>query len=260
MHAGPGLDKLCGNAHAVARPAHRAFEHIAHTQFAANLLHIDAAALVGEARIAGDHKQPPDAAECGDDLLDHTVGKIFLLRIAAHIGEGQHRDRWLVGQRQRPRRLLGGFLGEDTVNEQRPRDVLEALLAEVVKLGIDFAAHLAEGVLRDADAAGLGDAFEPSRDVDAIAVDVAVFDNDVAEVHSDPEGDPLFFRCPGIAFGHPTLEGDRTGDGLNDAREFDEDAITGCLDDAALVFGNLGVDEFAAMGSEPCESAGFVLT
>jgi hypothetical protein len=26
------------------------------------------------------------------------------------------------------------------------------------------------------------------------------------------------------------------------------------------VFGNLGVDEFAAMGSEPCESAGFVLT
>lgn len=42
--------------------------------------------------------------------------------------------------------------------------------------------------------------------------------------------------------------------------EFDEDAITGCLDDAALVFGNRGVDEFAAMGSEPCESAGFVLT
>ena len=203
MHAGPGLDKLCGNAHAVARPAHRAFEHIAHTQFAANLLHIDAAALVGEARIAGDHKQPPDAAECGDDLLDHTVGKIFLLRIAAHIGEGQHRDRWLVGQRQRPRRLLGGFLGEDTVNEQRPRDVLEALLAEVVKLGIDFAAHLTEGVLRDADAAGFGDPFESCRDVDAIAVDVAVFDNDVAEVHSDPEGDPLFFRCPGIAFGHP---------------------------------------------------------
>ena len=94
-------------------------------------------------------------------------------------------------------------MGEDTVNEQRPRDVLEALLAEVVKLGIDFAAHLAEGVLRDADAAGFGDPFESCRDVDAIAVDVAVFDNDVAEVHSDPEGDPLFFRCPGIAFGHP---------------------------------------------------------
>src|SRR5262249_44141855 len=72
--------------------------------------------------------------------------------------------------------------------------------------------------------------------------------------------DPLILGRPRIALGHATLDGDRTGDGLNDARELDEDAITGCLDDAALVFGNLGVDEFAAMCSEPCESAGFVLS
>src|SRR5215469_3408189 len=91
-------------------------------------------------------------------------------------------------------------------------------------------------------------------------MDVAVLDDHIAEIDPDPEYDPLILGRPRIALGHPTLDGDRTGDGLNDAREFDEDAITGCLDDAALVFGNLGVDEFAAMGSEPCESAGFVLT
>ena len=100
MHAGPGLDKLCGNAHAVAGLAHRAFEHVAHTQFAADLLHIDAAALVGEGRIAGYDEQPADAAEGSDNFFDHPIGEVFLLRVTAHIGERQHCDRRLVGERQ----------------------------------------------------------------------------------------------------------------------------------------------------------------
>jgi hypothetical protein len=37
-------------------------------------------ALVGEGRIAGDDEEPADAGERGDDLLDHAVGEIFLLR------------------------------------------------------------------------------------------------------------------------------------------------------------------------------------
>src|SRR5205085_8641855 len=43
------------------------------------------------------------------------------------------------------------------------------------------------------------------------------------------------------------------------ARELDQDAVAGRLDDAALVLGDLWVDQFAAMGSKPRESAGFVL-
>jgi len=34
-----------------------------------------------------------------DDLLDHAVDEILLLRIAAHVGEREHRDRRLVGER-----------------------------------------------------------------------------------------------------------------------------------------------------------------
>ena len=59
------------------------------------------------------------------------------------------------------------------------------------------------------NSARLGDAFEPRRDVDAIAVDVAVFDNDVAKVHTDPEGDPSVLWCPGIAASHLPLHGNR---------------------------------------------------
>ncbi len=97
------VNQLCGDPHPAASFAHRAFEHIADTQFATDLLHIDRLALVNEGRIAGDDKEPADAGECGDDLLDHAVGEILLLRVAADIGKGQHRDRRLVGERQRRR-------------------------------------------------------------------------------------------------------------------------------------------------------------
>ena len=87
-----------GDAQAVARLAHAPFQNIAHAEFAPDLPDIDGLALVGEARIAGDHEQPFDPRQAGDDVLDHAVGEIFLLRIAAHVLERQHRDRGLVGQ------------------------------------------------------------------------------------------------------------------------------------------------------------------
>ena len=45
MRAGFGIDQLPGDAHPVAALAHRAFEHIAHAEFAPDLLHIDARPL-----------------------------------------------------------------------------------------------------------------------------------------------------------------------------------------------------------------------
>lgn len=47
--------------------AHAALEHVAHAQLAADLLDVDSAALVGEARIAGDDDQPTDPRQPGDD-------------------------------------------------------------------------------------------------------------------------------------------------------------------------------------------------
>jgi hypothetical protein len=95
------VDQLRGDAHATACLAHAAFEHIAHAEFAPNLLHIDGAAFVGEARVAGDDEEPSYSGERSDDLLDHAVGKIFLLGVAAHVLEWQDRNRWLVRQYER---------------------------------------------------------------------------------------------------------------------------------------------------------------
>jgi hypothetical protein len=64
--------------------------------------------LVNERRVARDHEEPAQLGQCRDDVFADPVGKILLFRIAAHIGEGKHRNRGPVRQRQgRPRRFLG---------------------------------------------------------------------------------------------------------------------------------------------------------
>jgi hypothetical protein len=90
-------------------------------------------------------------------------------------------------------------------------------------------------------------------------MDVPFLDNHVPEVDADPEYDPLILGRFGIALGHPVLDGDRASDGLHDAREFQEQPVTGRLDDAAFVLGDFRIDEFAAMGTKARECAGFVL-
>jgi hypothetical protein len=97
MCAALRFDQLSGNPHPVSAFPDRAFQHVPHAKFAAHLLQVNRAALVSAAGVSGDYEQPADAGERGDDLLDHAVGEIFLLGITAHIGEGQHRDRRLVG-------------------------------------------------------------------------------------------------------------------------------------------------------------------
>src|SRR5204862_7171689 len=41
----------------------------------------------------GDHEEPAQLRERGNDVFADTVRKIFLISIAAHVGEGKHRNR-----------------------------------------------------------------------------------------------------------------------------------------------------------------------
>ena len=117
MGSGRRIDHLGGHAHAVARLAHAAFEHIADAELAADLLHVDGAVLVNQGGVSRDDEQPLDARKARDDVVDHPVGEIVLSRIAAQIGEGQDRHGGLLGQCQRGsapvRRLRIGAIGGD---------------------------------------------------------------------------------------------------------------------------------------------------
>src|ERR1700722_14923080 len=105
--AGGSVVELHGDTHAVAGLAHAAFDHIANAEVSGDLLHMDGLAFVDERRVPRDHEEPAQFGERGNDILADTVGKILLLRIAAHVGKGKYGDGGPVGQRQaRPRRLV----------------------------------------------------------------------------------------------------------------------------------------------------------
>src|SRR5262249_48661641 len=90
------IDQLSRDAHALSVLAHAAFEHITNAKLPTNLFYIDRTALVAKARIARDHKQPADATQRRDDVLDDSVREIVLSRVVAHVLERQDGDRRLV--------------------------------------------------------------------------------------------------------------------------------------------------------------------
>src|SRR4029077_8617973 len=118
------------------------------------------------------------------------------------------------------------------IDPDRPFDVLELGRGEGGARHVEPAAHLAVGVLGEADRAGIGDPFEARGDIDAIAHQIAVrLLDDVAKVNADAELDAALGRQAGVAFDHAGLHFDRAADGVDHAAKLDEAAVAGALDD-----------------------------
>ena len=113
-------------------------------------------------------------------------------------------------------------------------------------------------VARDADAARLGEALQARGDVDAVAEDVAVFEDDVADVDADAVADAPIFGLGRLALGHAVLDRDRAFDRIDRAAELDQGAVAGELDHTAVVLGDQGFGEFDPVGLDPRERTGLV--
>src|SRR6516225_5818382 len=94
--------------------------------------------------------------------------------------DGLSRERQGSGRH----RLIPGCDSEDA---HRPYNVLELLLADVIKDEVELARSILLHARGNAHSNGLGQAFEPRRDVDAVAKDVAILDDDVAHVDANAE-------------------------------------------------------------------------
>jgi hypothetical protein len=124
----------------------------------------------------------------------------------------------------------------------RSSNVLEALFAQIVKCEIEPTRSVLLNAGRNADPTGFGQAFEPSRDIHAITEDVAVLNNDIADVDAHAKLDAFLSGDPGITLGHGVLNLSRTAQGIDDAGEFDQQAVPGSFDNASSVFKDLRVD------------------
>ncbi len=99
MTTGRSINELPSDAHSVSRLANTALQDVAHAKLAADLFHVHRSTLVGEARIAGDDKQPLKARQRCDDLLHHAISEILLLWVPAHVLKWQNRNGWLTRKR-----------------------------------------------------------------------------------------------------------------------------------------------------------------
>ena len=104
---------------------------------------------------------------------------------------------------------------------------------------LNFVVHLA----RDADAARLRDALQPCGDVDAIAVDTGLVEDDIALVDADAELHAPSRIDGSVALGHCLLDRHRALDRIQDAGELGQDAVACRVDDAAAVLADHRQDD-----------------
>src|SRR5262245_50453182 len=128
--------------------------------------------------------------------------------------------------------MAGGLrapcLGErNAADAHRPGDVFDLLLAQILEAEIDFVAHLVAYHAADADPARLGQSLEPCDDIDAVVVDVAALDDDVAEIDADAELDAALRWHALIAQRHRALPFEGVAHRVDDAGELDQEPVAG---------------------------------
>jgi hypothetical protein len=89
----------------------------------------------------------------------------------------------------------------------------------------------------EANPTRVGHRFQSRRDVHAVAVEITLFDDHVAEIQSDPQNDCAVVRQRGIGILHRLLEIDSTLYRINGTREFRQGAVAHEVYDATAVLG-----------------------
>jgi hypothetical protein len=130
-------------------------------------------------------------------------------------------------------RLLSNIF--DAMNPDRPRDILYPSLSSVFERKVGLAFELVADAPSDADSARFGEAFQARRDVDAVAVDVRVFNNHIAGIHPDAELDPAIGWDAGIVLGQFALDIETATHRVDGAVEFQEKTVASGSDQSPVV-------------------------
>ena len=264
MCPGGGIDELSRDAYSISRFANAAFQHVAYPKFAPDLLHIDGAPLVGEARIAGDDEQRLEMRQRRDDVIDHSIREVILFRITAHVGEWQNSDGGLIRERkgvtnrQAVRHSWHGATVRNAPDPHRFGDILQGLRAQILKRYIYLATNLPTRVIRNADTARLCNPFETHRNIDPITKDIVLFDNNITDVNADAEFDPLVLRHVDVLFGHAALNFVGTSHGVDHAGELGNSAVPGILDDTSVMLSDFGIENRSSKRFQSRQRAFFV--
>src|SRR5690348_2427594 len=140
-----------------------------------------------------------------------------------------------------------------------PCNVLDLPFAHVRKREIELVAHLIAYHPTDANTSRLGQRLETRGDIHPVAEDVAVLDNDIAEIDAHAKLDPPFRRDASVARRHFALRFDRAPYRIDDAGKFDEEPIASGFNDAAPMFLDLRIAQLATDRPQRGERAFLIL-
>ena len=126
------------------------------------------------------------------------------------------------------------------------RNVLELLITHIIEGEFELTGSILLDTRRDADATGISQCFKSGGDIDPVAENIAVLDNDIAHVDADSELDPLRESDAGIPDGHPLLHLYGAAQRVYDAAKLDEQPVAGSFDKPTTMFGDYGVDDLGA--------------
>ena len=88
-----------------------------------------------------------------------------------------------------------------------------------------------------------GDPFQPGRDIHAVAENIVVVDDDIADMNPDPVFDSDILSHVGVLRGYAALDLHRATRRIDGAGELREYAVTRGLDDTAAMHSDGGIDE-----------------
>src|ERR1700736_1976277 len=98
-----------------------------------------------------------------------------------------------ISGREKPGARRAPGVEIDRIDLNRPCDIFEVLSPQLAIPEIELPIDLIQNLARDGNATAIGDAFEACGDVDTVAIDIALVDNDVTEIDADAHLDPTAF-------------------------------------------------------------------
>jgi hypothetical protein len=141
------------------------------------------------------------------------------------------------------------------VHAHRARDVLQLLGPEVVELAVDLVVDVVVHDARDAHPAALGEALQARRDVHAVAEQVVVLVDHVAEVDPHAQRDLARRVLSRLVARHRGLDRFRPACRFDDARELEQQPVAGGLEDAPAELVDLRLDDLVQDPPEALEGA-----
>src|SRR5947207_1964641 len=94
----------------------------------------------------------------------------------------------------------------NSIHPHRVSDALDCLWTKLVKGDIKLAPHLIIGTAGHQDTSRLRHAFQTRGDIDAVAIEIAAFDYDVAQINPNAKDDTLVLSILAVRRRHLLLE------------------------------------------------------